>query len=1053
MPSPITALNKKTVGGNSNGAKTASSTTDYFSITQHGAVYENMTDTIVTSGLPSTSEFFGLLPLNDEQVEHQKTLHGKNVVCFGNDQVWYKVLFHALVHPFNILLFILGTATIATEDVEGASVMYFMVVMSTSLRFWQEWKSVAAAASLKSMVSTLVTVTRLYSCPDHRDPTLEDAERIARHATLRMEIPIEDVVPGDWVQLSAGDLIPADVRVLESKDLFVSQAALTGEAMPVEKFSATSEAMNAWIYSQNSETSSYETMASDAVPMDASAIQMKPSKVTFTATPLKSSRKSGPSFKNSILRSVCRCFGIRRFDTDTNSGKSEEIDLSRPDKCYMGTSVVSGTATVLIEEIGDQTFFGSMAKELAKRRPENAFQMGVRNISWVFFGLMAIMVPPVLLINGFVHQSWKDAALFALSVAVGLTPEMLPMIVNSNLARGAYLMSQKRCIVKNLDAIINLGSMDVLCTDKTGTLTDNKVVLVRHLDYHGQASIHSLQLAFLNARFQTGLKNLLDVAVVEYFEKTASALPSYESIESDHEHGSGLTPAAVVFASRYEKQDEIPFDFVRRRMSVVLWDVSDESAILVSKGAVEEMLSICDKIVIPRQGRASVDIQMVNANADGEATDENQLSLDLLDHPEADQVQTLTPEMIAQLVEMNKGLNVDGLRVVAVAYRAIDKVKTEYGIKDECNMVFAGLIGFLDPPKESTGPAIKELLSLGVDVKVLTGDSAAVCRKVCQEIDLPVKSVVSTEDLVGLDDEQVAELAEEATIFAKLTPLQKSLVIRALKRKDHVVGFLGDGINDAPALSEADVGISVDTATDIAKESADVILLEKSLLVIAEAVLLGRTTYGNTMKYIVMAISSNFGNVFSILVASSWLPFLPMQPIHILTQNLLYDISQITIPWDHMDPEFLKVPHRWNIKSILRFMVFMGPWSSIFDITTYLFMWFKFDIKKADSPLVSLFQTAWFTEGALSQLLVIYVIRSPKIAFVQTWAARPVMVGSAVISAIILVLPYINVFAELLNFVHLPAIFYAYLVGALCSYFLVTQGAKMLYLRLFNVWF
>ncbi|GJJ76753.1 P-type Mg2+ transporter [Entomortierella parvispora] len=1016
----------------------------------HGTVYDTVHSiTTITSALPTSSEFYGLCPLNNEQVEKQKEIHGKNVISFGNDQVWYKVLFRALVHPFNILLAILGTATILSDDVQGASVMYFMVVLSTGLRFWQEWKSVAAAQSLKSMVSTLITVTRLYSCPDTRDPTPEDVVRIMNKATIRKDIHIEDVVPGDWVQLSAGDLIPADVKVIESKDLFVSQAALTGEAMPVEKFSATSEAMNSWIHNQNN---SYETAANDAVPMGASAIQMskeiKSVKMPFEESAKKESSSSSSSLKNSILGSFARCLGIRRFDPES-SNENESIDLSRPDMCYMGTSVVSGTATVMVEKIGSETFFGSMAKELAKRRPENAFQMGVRNISWVFFGLMALMVPPVLLINGFVHQSWKDAALFALSVAVGLTPEMLPMIVNSNLARGAYLMSQKRCIVKNLDAIINLGSMDVLCTDKTGTLTDNKVVLVRHLDYHGKASIHSLQLAFLNSRFQTGLKNLLDVAVVEYFEKTASALPTYEVMETEHEMGSGLTPAAVVFASRYEKLDEIPFDFVRRRMSVVLKDISDESAMLVSKGAVEEMLSICTKIVIPREGRASVDIQM----ADRKTTDDTQLSLDLLDRPEADQVQTLTPEMIAHLVEMNKGLNVDGLRVVAVAYRTIEKTKTEYGIRDECNMVFAGLIGFLDPPKESTGPAIKELLSLGVEIKVLTGDSAAVCRKVCQQIDLPVKSVVSTEDLIGLDDEQIAELAESGTIFAKLTPLQKSLVIRALKRRDRVVGFLGDGINDAPALSEADVGISVDTATDIAKESADVILLEKSLLVIAESVLLGRTTYGNTMKYIVMAISSNFGNVFSMLVASSWLPFLPMQPIHILTQNLLYDISQTTIPWDHMDPEFLRVPHRWNIRSILRFMIFMGPWSSIFDITTYLFMWFKFDIKTADSPLVTLFQTAWFTEGALSQLLVIYVIRSPKIAFIQSMPAWPVMVGSAVISTIVVVLPYIDVFAELLSFVRLPAIFYAYLVGALCSYFLVTQGAKMMYLRLFRAWF
>ncbi|KAK3842131.1 MAG: magnesium-translocating P-type ATPase [Linnemannia gamsii] len=863
------------------------------------------------SPLPNNGgyNFTGLLPLSEEQVERAKAHHGKNLIAFGNDQVWYKVLFRALIHPFNILLAVLGTATFLTGDNEGGTIMFFMVFLSTALRFWQEWKSASAAKSLKSMVSTLITVTRLYSCPEHRDPTPEDVNRILNHATIRMDILIEDVVPGDWVQLSAGDLIPADVRVMESKDLFVSQAALTGEAMPVEKFGA----------SQN------------------------------------------------------------------------EVDLSAPDVCFMGTSVVSGTATVLVEKIGSETFFGSMAKELSKRRPENAFQMGVRNISWVFFGLMAVMVPPVLLINGFVHQSWTDAALFALSVAVGLTPEMLPMIVNSNLARGAYLMSKKRCIVKNLDAIINLGSMDVLCTDKTGTLTENKVILVRHLDYHGKASLQSLQLAFLNSRFQTGLKNLLDVAVVEYFEKTASELPLYD-----------------------ENLDEIPFDFVRRRMSVVLKDISDGQAMLVSKGAVEEMLSICSKIVI----------------------------------------QTLTPEMISHLVEMNKGLNVDGLRVVAVAYRDLDKVKNDYGISDECDMVFAGLIGFLDPPKESAGPAIKELLSLGVEIKVLTGDSAAVCRKVCQEIDLPVKSIVTTDDLVGLDDEQVAMIAREATIFAKLTPLQKSLVIRALKRSDRVVGFLGDGINDAPALAEADVGISVDTATDIAKESADVILLEKSLMVIADSVLMGRTTYGNTMKYIVMAISSNFGNVFSMLVASSWLPFLPMQPIHILIQNLLYDISQTTIPWDKMDKEFLMVPHRWSIRSILRFMVFMGPWSSIFDITTFLFMWFYFNIQSADNTAgVTLFQTAWFTEGALTQLLVIHIIRSPKIPFFQTIAARPVIASSLIISVIVLALPYISIFRELLTMVELPAIFYAYLVGALTSYFLVTQMAKLMYLRLFNAWF
>ncbi|KAF9126553.1 hypothetical protein BGW39_006544 [Mortierella sp. 14UC] len=991
----------------------------------------------------------GLLPLSDEQVERAKAHHGKNLIAFGNDQAWYTVLFHALVHPFNILLAVLGTATFLTGDNQGGTIMFFMVFLSTALRFWQEWKSAAAAQSLKSMVSTLITVTRLYSCPEHRDPTPEDVNRMVAHATVRMEIPIEDVVPGDWVQLSAGDLIPADVRVIESKDLFVSQAALTGEAMPVEKFSASSEAMAVW-----RQRSIYEEMAKSAIPADASAVPIPVGiadmDVSSSTSPaLDDQYRRSPSkmisFKNSLKRSAFACFGIRRFDSEATAQKQNEVDLSAPDVCFMGTSVVSGTATVRVEKIGSETFFGSMAKELSKRRPENAFQIGVRNISWVFFGLMALMVPPVLLINGFVHQSWTDAALFALSVAVGLTPEMLPMIVNSNLARGAYLMSKKRCIVKNLDAIINLGSMDVLCTDKTGTLTENKVILVRHLDYHGKASMQSLLLAFLNSRFQTGLKNLLDVAVVEYFEKTASELPFYDENVPASTHSkeveSGLTAATVTFASRYQKLDEIPFDFVRRRMSVVLKDFSSDQAMLVSKGAFEETLSICTKIVVPcHENPDAVDIQMA---VEGQTIP----ALDALVRTNHNEIQTLTPEMIDHLVEMNKGLNIDGLRVVAVAYRDLDKVKSDYGISDECDMVFAGLLGFLDPPKESTGPAIKELLSLGVEVKVLTGDSAAVCRKVCREIDLPVKSIITTDDLVAM-------IARETTIFAKLTPLQKSQVIRALKRSDRVVGFLGDGINDAPALAEADVGISVDTATDIAKESADVILLDKSLMVIADSVLMGRTTYGNTMKYIVMAISSNFGNVFSMLVASSWLPFLPMQPIHILTQNLLYDISQTTIPWDKMDKDFLTIPHRWNIRSILRFMVFMGPWSSIFDITTFLFMWFYFGIQSADNTAgVTLFQTAWFTEGALTQLLVIHIIRSPKIPFFQTIAARPVIASSLIISVIVLVLPYISVFRELLTMVELPGIYYAYLVGALSCYFLVTQLAKAMYLRVFNAWF
>ncbi|KAF9308935.1 hypothetical protein BG003_010410 [Podila horticola] len=1001
---------------------------------------------------PDNDYGHGLQPLNEEQVERALATHGKNIVNTSNDQTWYRLLFSALIHPFNILLAILAvTSLISEDDVAGASIMFTMVAISTLLRFWQEWKSASAAQALRSLVSVMVTVIRRYSCPSDRDPTPEDVACMSN--LVESDIKMEDLVPGDWVKLSAGDMIPADVIVIESTDLLVSEAGLTGESMPIEKFAEDSDAMARYKTSKthsDTKKNSYEAMASDAIPMRSTAID-----VTSAEPMIDVPKPSAYTiFKRSAKRSFFACFGIRRFESDESAGfnASQELDRS-PSRCYMGTTVVSGSATVLVDKTGSDTFFGSMAKELSKKPTESAFQMGIRTISWVFFVLMAIMIPPVLLINGLVHKNWEDAVMFALSVAVGLTPEMLPMIVNSNLARGAYLLSKgKRCIVKNSDAVINLGAMNILCTDKTGTLTNNKVVMARHLDFSGKPNVHPLQLAFLNARFQTGLKNPLDKAVVEYF---TSELPEYNAVDpvgnGKHAKAPELSPAAAALAQGFYKLDEIPFDFVRRRMTVVLKDMSDESCIMISKGAVDEMLSVCNKIVVPTPAPASTDSDAVT----NEVTDEQTAAaVDLLVHPDSNQIQILTLEMKERVNEMSKELNIEGLRVVAVGYRPLDRLKDEYGVADERDMVFAGLLAFLDPPKESTRPAIKELLSLGVEVKVLTGDSAAVCRKVCQEIKLPLKNIVTSEDLVGLEDDQVADLAEGATIFAKLTPLQKSQVIRALKRRDHIVGFLGDGVNDAPALAEADVGIAVDAATDIAKDSANVILLEKSLDLIVEAVLLGRTTYGNTMKYIVMAISSNFGNVFSVLVASSWLPFLPMLPIHILAQNLLYDISQTAIPWDHMDREFLQEPRRWSIRSILRFMLFIGPWSSIFDITTFLFMWFQFDIKNTEDPLkVLLFQTAWFTEGALSQTLVVHFIRTPKIPFIQSIAAWPLVAGSLIISCIVLIVPYIGPIASWLSLVHLPGIYYIYLVSALLCYCFVTQGAKMLYLRLFNAWF
>ncbi|KAF9413144.1 hypothetical protein BGZ94_000824 [Podila epigama] len=1000
------------------------------------------------------SHSHGLHPLNNEQAAQALTVHGKNAVTSLDNPTWYRILFHALVHPFNILLVVLAVTTLLSDDsFAGPSIMFTMVIISTGLRFWQEWKSASAANALRSLVAVMVTVTRRYSCPDDRDPTPEDVAQMTRQ--IEIQIKMEDLVPGDWVKLSAGDLIPADVIVLDSTDLLVSEASLTGESMPVAKFPENSEAMARFNKTERNKTwpkESSTTLCNGATPTRSTVVDLD----MRDAEPMLDMQQPSAftTFKRSAKRPLFACFGIRRFESDASAGFNASNGFDRsPNRCYMGTSVVSGSATVLVDTTGPNTFFGSMAKELAKKPTESAFQMGIRTISWVFFVLMAIMIPPVLLINGLVHKNWQDATMFALSVAVGLTPEMLPMIVNSNLARGAYLLSKgRRCIVKSQDAVINLGAMTILCTDKTGTLTNNKVVMARHLDFHGQPAIHPLQLAFLNSHFQTGLKNPMDKAVVEFC--SISELPEYNAIDPALKNGKQtqtvpemLSPAAAALVQGYYKLDEIPFDFCRRRMTVLLRDVADNSTMMVSKGAVDEMLAICTQMVMPSLPATTTSV--VDGNKEDVIS-----ALDVLLKPEQDQVRGLTLEMKDQILEMNRVLNAEGLRVVAVGYRSLPCVKENYDVTDECDLIFAGLLAFLDPPKESTGPAIKELLSLGVEVKVLTGDSPEVCRKVCQEIRLPLKNMVTSGDLLGLEDDEVAELAEGATIFAKLTPLQKSQVIRALKRKDHIVGFLGDGVNDAPALAEADVGIAVDAATDIAKDSANVILLEKSLTLMVEAVLLGRTTYGNTMKYIVMAISSNFGNVFSMLVASSWLPFLPMLPIHLLVQNLLYDISQTVIPWDHMDKEFLKEPQRWSIQSILRFMVFIGPWSSIFDITTFLFMWFVFDIKNADDPLkVLLFQTAWFTEGSLSQTLVVHFIRTPKVPFFQSMAAWPLMFGSLTISAIVLSLPYIGPMADWLSLVHIPGIFYLYLVAALISYCFVTQGAKMLYLRLFKAWF
>ena len=684
------------------------------------------------------------------------------------------------------------------------------------------------------------------------------------------------------------------------------------------------------------------------------------------------------------------------------AGASSSTLTDIPTICFMGTSVISGTATAVVVATGSRTSFGAMAKGLVGQRATTAFDIGVNKVSWLFIKFIAVMVPVVFVINGVTKGDWVEAFLFGLAIAVGLTPEMLPMIVTTNLAKGAVAMSRRKTIVKRLNSIQNFGAMDVLCTDKTGTLTQDKIVLERHVNVIGEEDDWVLALAYLNSFYQTGLKNLLDVAVLE--------------------HGELKGQLAVDRA--YGKVDEIPFDFTRRRMSVVV-DFEHREHQLICKGAVEEILAVCRTV---RDEDPTV----------AELTGDRRRNVVPLDPERAEDARELVAEM-----------NEDGFRVVGVAYRNFDPGHGPYTVADESDLVLAGFIGFLDPPKESAAPAIRALAHHGVRVKILTGDNDLVARKVCRDVGLDVGHIVVGGDLHGLDDAALGAIADEGTVFARLTPDDKVRIVRALKRRDHTVGFLGDGINDAGALRESDVGISVDTAVDIAKESADIILLEKSLMVLEEGIIEGRKTFGNTIKYIKMTASSNFGNVFSVLIASAFLPFLPMLPIQLLTLNLLYDFSQTTIPWDNMDPEYLTVPRKWRADDIGRFMIFVGPTSSVFDIVTFALMWYFY---RANAPAhQALFQSGWFIESLLTQTLIVHMIRTAKLPFIQSRAALPVLLLTGIIMLVGILLPFTALGAKL-ALVPLPLSYFGWLALILLCYSALTQVVKGWYIRRFGTW-
>ncbi|KLU77058.1 magnesium-translocating P-type ATPase [Clostridium botulinum] len=824
--------------------------------------------------------------LSQNEVQKRIEKYGYNEIgTEAKQSVFFKIL-ENIKNPLNLLLIILAIVSYLTGDKTASIVMLVMVTLGVILKFVQELKADNSAEKLKSMVSTTATVVR---------------------DGVKIEVPLKMIVPGDIVHLSAGDMIPADIQLIKSKDLFVNQSALTGESLPVEK------------------------------------------KVI--------------------------------------EGQWKD-ELENPNLCFMGTNVESGTAFAVVLSTGKQTSFGKLSSKLTLESEMTSFDKGINKYTWLMIKFIFVMVPIVFLINGLTKGNWIEAFLFGIAVAVGLTPEMLPMIVTVNLSKGALSMAKKKVIVKKLNAIQNFGAMDILCTDKTGTITCGKVILEKHLNIYGNDSERVLKYGFINSFYQTGLKNIMDIAILEHKNDGED----YFNIEK-----------------KYLKIDEIPFDFVRKRMSVVVENKRIEH-VLVCKGAVEEVLGLCNK------------------------------------YETKEGTEDFNGKMTTKIDNMIKKLNAEGFRVIAVAYKIFDNNKKEYTLQDENELTLLGFLAFLDPPKETSKDAIAKLHKYNVDVKVLTGDNEIVTKKICEEVNLPIDKILLGNEIDRMSDEELAKVSEKTSVFAKLSPMHKERIIKALQSKDHVVGFMGDGINDAPALKVSDVGISVDTAVDIAKESSDIVLLENNLLVLEEGLLEGRRVFGNIVKYIKMTASSNFGNMFSVIGASIFVPFLPMMPLQVLTNNLLYDLSQTTIPTDSVDEEWIAKPRKWSVDDIKRFIIYIGPISSIFDYTTYFVMLYIF--KAWNNP--ALFQTGWFLESLFTQTLIIHVIRTNKIPFIESRASKPLTITSLLIVILGVVLvnsPLSSVF----GFTKLPLLYYLVLSVTLFCYVALTQVIKMIYIKKYNI--
>ena len=856
--------------------------------------------------------------LTEEQVEENRDLYGENIITKGQEDSILKKIYESIINPFTVILLVIALVSLVTnvwlakpgeEDPTTSIIIVVLVLISGGIRFIQELRSDRAASNLSRLIVNTATVIR------------EGVEQ---------ELPIDEIVVGDIIKLSAGDMIPADVLLLESRDFFVQQSGLTGESDAVEK--------------------------------------------------------------------VC----LAKAD-----GQNFDSLLETESLAFMGTNVISGRATALVLVVGDETMMGAIEQTLNTYDEPTSFERDMNSISWLLIRLMLVMVPVVFFINGLTDGDWLEAGVFALSVGVGLTPEMLPMIITASLAKGSIIMAQEKVVIKKLNAIQDLGAIDILCTDKTGTLTQDEIVLEYPLDIHGDLDLAVLRRAFLNSYYQTGLKNLMDRAIINRTEKEAEKHELVRDLDQT-----------------FKKIDELPFDFERRRMSVIVKD--DEDVIsMVTKGALEEMLAISSYVEYK--------------NRITELTEE------------------IRQEILAEVAQLNE----QGLRVLGVSYKSDLEEDYDYEVKDESDMILTGYLAFLDPPKSSAAPAIETLAEYGVATKILTGDNEKVTQAVCEKVGLDVENILLGVEVDALSDEELSQAVENTTVFAKLSPDQKARIILQLKANGHKVGYMGDGINDAPSMKVADVGISVDTAVDIAKETADVILLDKDLMVLEKGLVEGRKVYANMTKYIKMTVSSNFGNIFSLLFASIFLPFLPMAPVHLIVLNLVYDLSCIALPFDNVDSEFLKKPRIWSANSITRFMAWIGPISSVFDVLTYLVLYFiivpmitggSYQAGSGQAEtFITLFQTGWFIESMWTQTMVIYMLRSSKLPFVQSRPALSVIVTTMAAALFVTSLPY-SLFASVLKTAPLNGTYFLFLLLIIALYMVSVTLVKHLYIKRYREW-